>query len=232
MNGLMANNANRNYVKPMLWLIAVMVMVFMLFYQKAISTIRASFGMPIFVIYKKLQVFWAIIIFYTIFVVNLLIRFKVTPKFLFHYKAMFKNIAIIGLWMRWVLNTNITMAYISTTFPFVMIFSRRGIMSFFELCVRGTTYAFSACCNAFARTILGIGSTRENVKRFTTIFANTRFKMFNFVSMSFCCNLTHYLIPYSVVIKIASCYNPFLARLILSSQTNLSTSFWRNFQWQ
>ena len=41
MNGLMANNANRNYVKPMLWLIAVMVMVFL---GRLATLTRMSFG--------------------------------------------------------------------------------------------------------------------------------------------------------------------------------------------
>ena len=71
------------------------------------------------------------------------------------------------------------------------------------------------------------------ISRFIFIKLRNWFFLLAFRAL-FCLNcLSHNLIS---IIKLwlgpVSGYNPFLARLILSSQTNLSTSFWRNFQWQ
>ena len=82
--------------------------------------------MPIFTPYNKSQIFWAVIISNSIDMMDNLIRFKVSPKYIFHYEAVFQHlISRVFIWMVRAVNKNIAVCSCKpTTFPIPMIYPR------------------------------------------------------------------------------------------------------------
>lgn len=104
--------------------------------------------------------------------------------------------------------------------------------SFFAIIIFSCSFSMFLCFVLFLATFL---TPRTKTSRSIFSWIKLRNVFFGFALIAELCYdcLSHFNFLNKLYwLEPVSGYNPFLARLIISSQTNLSTSFWRNFQWQ